>query len=120
MWGTCYLQKVRQIFYLRKTSLKVSDSETWVDVGGLSDHLPILLRLQCPECKGDTPYKFNSSWIQEEDYRKLVVDSWSSLEDILNVSFMKQFAENLQRTKKETKKGEKDILGEPAKTAKRS
>ena len=53
------------------------------------------------------PFKFNPSWLQEEEYPKIVVDSWIPLEDIPNVSFMKQFSENLIRTKKETKKWDK-------------
>ena len=49
--------------------------KTWVEVGGLFDRLPILLRLQGPKRKPTALFKFNPSWIQEEDYRKLVVDS---------------------------------------------
>ena len=41
--------------------------KTWVEVGGLSNHLPILLQLQGLERKPIALFKFNPSWIQEED-----------------------------------------------------
>ena len=93
--------------------------KTWVEVGGLSDHLPILLQLQSLEPKLVALFKFNPSWIQEDDYRKLVVDTWNPLEDIPNVSYMKQFAKNIQRTKKEKKMG-KYLHDQSAETTQRS
>ena len=81
--------------------------ETQVEVGGLFDHLPILLGLQEQEQKPASPFKFNPSWLQEEEYQKLVAETWVPLADNPNVSFMKQFAGNELRTKKETKKWEK-------------
>ena len=78
--------------------------KTWVEVGGLSNHLPILLWIQGHGHKPAAPFKFNPSWLQEEDYCKILIDSRIPLEDIPNVTFMKQFSENIQRTKNETKK----------------
>ena len=47
----------------------------WVEVGGLSYHLPILLLMERQEHKPAPPFKFDPSWIQEEEYKKLVMDT---------------------------------------------
>ena len=74
-----------------------------IKVGGLSDHLPILLQIQSPDMKPSTPFKFNPTWLMFEDYRKLVGETWNLLVVTPNVTFMKQLSENLQKIKKVTK-----------------
>ena len=64
--------------------------KTWVEVGSLSHHLPVLLRIQSPESKSVAPFKFNPAWLMEEDYRKLVGETWNLLVVNPNVTFMKQ------------------------------
>lgn len=44
----------------------------WVSLGGLSDHRPIYLEIQGVLSKPKTPYKFNSTWLQDMNYIKLV------------------------------------------------
>ena len=43
-------------------------AKTWVKVGGLFDHFLILLWWQGHEQKSTAPFKFNPSWLQEEEY----------------------------------------------------
>jgi hypothetical protein len=49
----------------------------WVGSGGQLDHLLILLKLEKDEHKLPSPFKFNCSWLLEEDFKKLVVASWT-------------------------------------------
>ena len=54
----------------------------WVGIGGISDHSPILLELKGPFRKSPAPFKFNSSWLKEEDYNLLVADLWRHALDV--------------------------------------
>ena len=63
--------------------------KTWVKVGSMSNHLPFLLQIQSPEMKPATQFKFNLAWLLEEDYRKLIGDTWSPLVVNPNITFMK-------------------------------
>ena len=65
---------------------------TWVEVGGLSDHLPFLLQIQNPEAKPVAPFKFNPEWLLEEYYQRLIGESWKPLEANPNTSFMKKMS----------------------------
>ena len=62
----------------------------WVEVGGLSDHLSVLLQIQNPETKLAALFKFNPNWMKEEDYRKMIGNTWRPLEENPNVAYMKQ------------------------------
>ena len=96
-------QKFRHVLDFRKPLSRSLIVKMWVEVGGLYDHLPILLWIQSQELKMANPFKFNPEWIQEDDYRKLVGDTWTSLEATPNVPFMKELSKNLQIIKKVTK-----------------
>ena len=88
-------------FFISKKILSESlIIKSWVEVGGLSDHLPDLLQIQNPETKPAASFKFNPSWMKEEDYRKLIGNSWRPLEENPNVSYIKQLVENLQEVKR--------------------
>jgi hypothetical protein len=45
---------------------------TWVKVRGESNHLLIFLQITREECKPPTPFKFNSSSLENEDFVRLV------------------------------------------------
>jgi hypothetical protein len=70
----------------------------WVGSGGESDHHPIFLEVAGRPKKPASPFKFNSSWLQEEDFLNLVKEIWVPIgqEDRVVV----QFAQNLKRLKK--------------------
>ena len=76
---------------------------TWVEVGGMSDHLPVFLQIQNPEIKPMAPFKFNPAWLMEEDYRKLIGNLLRPLEENANFSYMKRIVENLHKVKRVTK-----------------
>ena len=48
-------------------------------------------------------FKFNYAWLLEEDYRKMIGDTWSKLEVNPNITFMKQLSKNFLKFKKVSK-----------------
>jgi hypothetical protein len=73
----------------------------WVGYGGPSDHLPILLKLENEGWKPLAPFKFNHSWLNEEDFRDLVKGIqrlfYSSLGDLA----MNKFVDNMKKVKRD-------------------
>jgi hypothetical protein len=53
--------------------------KSWVSFGGLSDHLRVLFHMAMGRDKPPTPLKFNRVWLQEEDFKKAIKDSWIPL-----------------------------------------
>jgi hypothetical protein len=51
-----------------------------VELGEISDHMPIVLEVTKFGTRSPTPMKFKKEWLIEEDYKKLVMESWSPLE----------------------------------------
>jgi hypothetical protein len=64
---------------------------SWVSVGGNSDHLPILLKIEYHGQKPPSPLKLNEAWLKEEEYVNLIKNSWTPLNGEENSSFMHQF-----------------------------
>jgi len=44
----------------------------WIGSGGESDHSPIWIELEGTPDKPATPFKFNSSWINDESFQQLI------------------------------------------------
>jgi hypothetical protein len=51
-------------------------------VGGLSDHMSIVLEVASKGPKPPTPFKFNHRWLLEEDYKCLIRSMWKPLKKI--------------------------------------
>jgi hypothetical protein len=51
-----------------------------------------------------TPLKFKQFWLEDEDFRKMVKNSWNKMNPSERQYLMKQFAYNLTRVKRDTKK----------------
>lgn len=47
-------------------------------MGGILDHSPIYLELLGPFPKPSAPFKFNSAWLMNPNYIKLITDFWLS------------------------------------------
>jgi hypothetical protein len=69
-------------------------------VGGISDHMLIVLEVASKGPNPPTPFKFNHRWILEEEYKCFIRYVWKPLKQILESSYMFQFAENLVGAKK--------------------
>ena len=90
-------RSVEQSIYKRLGRFLISENlmsgplttKTWVEAGGLLYHLPIILPLEKKELKLAPPFRFNPSWQQEDEYRKIVMDTCSHLDDSSIDSYMK-------------------------------
>jgi len=51
-------------------------SRSWVEYPFISDHAPILIQLENAPLYKVYPFKFNSIWLQEADFVKLVHLLW--------------------------------------------
>ena len=74
-----------------------------VETGGNSYHCPIVLQIKTPEVKPPAPFKLKPQWLEEEEYRDLILGAWEPLQETQNHSLMQQFADNLARAKKISK-----------------
>ena len=74
-----------------------------VETSGDSDHFPIVLTIKTPEVKPPAPFKLKPQWLEEEEYRDLILGAWEPLQETQNHSLMQQFADNLARAKKISK-----------------
>lgn len=91
----------------------------WVGSGGISDHSPIFLEIRDNNFKPLTPFKFNSSWLPDASFRKLVVNSWTHCRPDDPTSPAVVFSKNLACIKSKTiiwakekrRKDEADLLG---------
>lgn len=62
-----------------------------------------MLSLVIPESKPPAPLKFNSAWLLEDNYKALVISSWTHLIPSQSQYFMQMWADNIQKIKKVTK-----------------
>jgi hypothetical protein len=79
-----------------------------VVVGGISDHMPIMLEVCIPSRILPAPMKFNHAWLNANDYKELVKGFWSPLSDSFEGSFMSQFARNIYTVSQATKEWAKE------------
>jgi len=75
----------------------------WVRFGGISDHSPIYLHIRGGMNKPKAPFKFNSTWLKDAAYIKMVSDYWKSHHPIDVGNIAEMFAHYLSYLKKLTK-----------------
>ena len=71
--------------------------------GGHSNHFPILLEVKGDYKKPGTPFKFNSSWLNDESFIALFHDTWRKDCFREDESRIRLFMDNLKRMKLATK-----------------
>jgi hypothetical protein len=69
-----------------------------VTVGGIYDHMTIMLNIEKGCLKPLTPLKFNHDWMKENDFGKLIADAWTHLRDIPRSSYMHQMVINIKHS----------------------
>lgn len=70
-------------------------------VGGVApDYLPLLMQIEKEDNKPPEPFKFNDTWLEEEWFRNLVIQSWKKYEPNAGERSMFQFAKNLKKVKR--------------------
>lgn len=95
-------KRLDQLLLCEEVTSRIPAFHQWVGEGGNSDHLPILLEPSKPPEKLATPFKFKSSWLQEDSFNKLFRETWRS--PSINATEEKGFLfmQNLKRLKRET------------------
>ena len=56
--------------------------QSMVEIGGNSDHPPIVLKIRVPEEKPPSPFKFNPQWLEEEDDKTLILKAGKPLREV--------------------------------------
>eukprot|EP00253_Pinus_taeda_P030057 PITA_30057 len=74
----------------------------WIEEGGLSDHFPVFLEFSIPPPKPPAPFKFNSSWLQDDSFNNLFKQTWKHPEANAHEDKGFLFMENLKRLRKAT------------------
>jgi hypothetical protein len=74
----------------------------WVGSGGDSDHHPIFLKVVPQPKKPTSPFKFNSSWLKDDEFIALVKEVWTPIDSSIGMQATIQMTTNLKRLKKET------------------
>lgn len=68
-------------FLIKKHSLEhLSCYKQWVGQGGKSDHHLIYLQMLGHFENPRAPFKFNSTWLKEDAFRKIVIEHWKRCE----------------------------------------
>ena len=68
-------------------NLRNVDFKSWVEMGGLANHLLDLFKIEKVGYKPLAPIKFIPLWLHQEEYIKLVKDAWFPLHDSRMSSF---------------------------------
>ena len=71
-----------------------------IGLGGELDHMPIFLEIAKDGRKALSPLKFNTNWLEEEDYLIIIKESWVNFNEASRVLATIQFDWNLARVKK--------------------
>eukprot|EP00253_Pinus_taeda_P027637 PITA_27637 len=71
----------------------------WVGSGGISDHSPIHLEILGPLAKPKAPFKFNHTWLKDQNFTKLVSDFWQTHPINREASLARGFCKNLSELK---------------------
>jgi hypothetical protein len=69
-------------------------------VGGISDHMPILLEIDTKGSKTPSLMNFNHVWLNEKEYERLVWKTWTHMDEEDGQSYMHRFAVNIVKIKK--------------------
>jgi len=58
---------------VKKLKTKLERVRSWVGKGGLLYHFPMMLKNDLKCGKPPTPFKFNQNWLDEEDFKALMI-----------------------------------------------
>lgn len=95
---TCDTSLVRQMdrFLIKEHLVRtLSNYRQWVRSGGISNHSHIFLELLGPFLKPRATFKFNSTWLMDPKYIKLVNDFWRAHPPSKGRSTAEGFCHNL-------------------------
>ena len=67
-----------------------------VTIDGGSDHNSILLQMDLSEPKPSTPFKFYLGWMNEPDFKEIIIKEWDTFNPLLNGGASRQFVDALK------------------------
>jgi hypothetical protein len=73
---------------------------SWVINSTISDHNPICLQLDSFSHNSKPPFKFNSTWIKDQDFASLIKQSWNSMSHWSDSSSIQLLCSKLNNLKK--------------------
>lgn len=71
-------------------------------IGGILDHSPIYLEVAGTTKKPRAPFKFNSTWLKDPDYIKMISDFWQDQPPPMDQRKAEGFCRNLRQLKRLT------------------
>ena len=71
----------------------------WIGFGGDSDRNPMFMQVLNKDSRPRSPFKFNASWLEDEDFVSLLKSTWIGFFDNLEISPAAHFALNLKKIK---------------------
>ena len=77
--------------------------QQWVGCGGLSDHLPIFLKIKNGPSQPSSSLKFNKTWLKDESFVNLISGLWTPFSPLCPMSVAFQFASNIKILKRAIK-----------------
>jgi hypothetical protein len=77
----------------------VSRCKSWVDFPYLSDHAPVFLRLDRYLLPTTYPFKFNASWLSEEEVAALVSEVWKDPAFLVESDVQQRLVQKLKTLK---------------------
>jgi len=102
--GEAFIAKRMDRFLLSKDLVLSSGIfRSWVEFPFISDHVPILLRLEVPPMYKEIPFKFNPVWLSERDFITLVHKLWNDPLYLQESCKKKRMVWKLKYLKKNTK-----------------
>ena len=69
----------------------------WIDNGRDSNHYPIWLEHDFGPKKPASPFKFNTTWLEDEVFQNLVKKNWMAFDPVVDPPTTIQFVENIKR-----------------------
>jgi hypothetical protein len=78
--GNELVAKRLEIFLISKGMIDYQwKFKSLVVLGGISDHIPIVLEIDKKNPHSPSPTKFNHDRLLEEDFKRIILSSWSPL-----------------------------------------
>jgi hypothetical protein len=68
----------------------------WVGCGGVYDHSPICIELVWGPKNPSSPFKFNATWLADEEFHNFVKENWVSFDQRSSILTAIQFVKNFK------------------------
>jgi hypothetical protein len=99
--GEAHVAKILDSFLITESMSMLSFQYLqWIGSRGEFDHSPVWFAVEGGSQNLASPFKFNSTWIKDEGFQKLVKSNWTPLQDTIGTSAAIQFMDNFKKNQK--------------------